>query len=684
MIAGLCDAAAVVDRVFSQHLTFPPHLTVAEWADRNRTLPRKTSSEPGPWRTDRTPYLRQILDDLSEDSGFETVALQFGTQLGKSECGLNWNGYTIDHAPGPMMTIQPTVDLAKRYSRQRVSAMIESTPALRSRIKDSRSRDSGNTVQLKEFSGGIWVLTGANSAAGLASMPARYMHADEIDDYPLDVDGQGDPIQIATARQDTFSRRKNLFTSSPKRPKGFSAIESLRLAGTDFRYQVPCPDCGRYQELVWADEPGDPGLKFRDNDPETATYVCAGCGVEIAEHHKGRMLAAGIWVPMNPGRLVRSYLLSSLYSPLGWCSWKKIVKEHLGAIQRRDQGDIGPYKAWVNTRLAKTYAETGARISEDWLRKRVGSLAAGTVAEGCYVLTAGVDVQDNRLEVGVWGWGPGDEGCVVGHFVIWGDPARTQRLPDGQPTVWERLDDLLRTRFEHALDKSASLPVEAVGVDTGGHCTHAVYNYCRARSAMVVSDAGRTWVRRTYAIKGEDRKPGTPIKGKASNQDVNWEGQIVKAGVKLWKVGTNSAKDWLHAHLRMEVPGAGFIHIPTGLPDEWFGQMTAEQRMMVRTSAGHRMVWVCENGKRNEALDCAVYALFSAHALDLNRYTSASWDRLRDRIVPKQVSLFEAPARAVAPEAPAEGAVASPERRRSADQRPARPGWLKPRGQKWL
>jgi phage terminase large subunit GpA-like protein len=640
------DAWRLVDQLFAEHLSLPALLTVDEWADQHRILPRETSAEPGPWRTDRTPYMRQILRDLSDQSDAAEVVLMFGTQLSKSESGNNWLGYIIDHVPGSMMLIQPTVDLAKRYSKQRIAPMIRACPVLAGKVRESRSRDSGNTTLLKEFPGGLVVLTGANSAAGLASMPCRYIHADEVDDYPLDVDGQGEPLQIATARQDTFSRRKLLITSSPKRPKGLSLIESRFDAGTRCRYQVPCPHCGHFQALVWAGKEDGPGLRYRDSDPATAAYVCAGCGAEIAEHHKGAMLAGGVWVAESPQAAVRSYHLSSLYSPLGWLSWRRIVEESIAAEASKARGDSQPWKTWVNTRLAQTYREEGARLDEHRLRERAGARRLRVVPSQCLVLTAGVDTQDNRLEVVVWAWGPGDECAVVDVAQIWGDPSQTERMAGGQPTVWERLDSYFEARYPH--ESGQTLGVEAVAIDTGGHCTHQVYGYCRSRHAVRTRAGGAEWVRRTYAIKGMDR-PGMPVKGKAAPVDVNWRGQVLKGGVKLWLVGVTSAKDWWHAHLKQREVGPGYVHLAADLPDEWYQQMTSEQRVQARTARGYRYVWVKESGKRNEAWDCAVYALFAAHALDLHRFTDAMWARLRERVAPVQADLLTAPAPVLEP-----------------------------------
>lgn len=657
----------LVAALIRQYLQPRDSLTVDDWADRYRILAGETSAEPGPWRTDRTPYLRQIMQDLSDDSPFEEVVLQFGTQLGKSESGLNWLGYCIDHDPGPMMLILPTVDIAKRFSKQRLAPMIRETPGLRSRIRESRARDSGNTTLVKEFPGGLLVVTGANSAAGLASMPSRILYADEVDDYPDDVDGQGEPLGLATARQDTFSRRRRLLSSSPKRPPGFSTIEQRFNAGSRFRYFVPCPHCGAHQVLEWGGETAH-GLKWTGGDPASAHYVCRHCGAVIEEHHKAAMLAGGEWRAEDPDAKVRSYHLSSLYSPLGWLSWSSIVREFLDAKAALEDGQPTKMKTWVNTRLAKTWAEPGARLQRHALIERAGQsrYRQREVPEFACVLTAGVDVQDNRLEASVYAWGPGDEVALVEHAVIHGDPA--------SPELWRRLDAQLATRYRHA--RGGTLGVEAVAIDTGGHFTHTVYGYVRERSpGRRIEADGMIWIQRVFAIKGQDR-PGLPVKGKASAVDVNFRGKVAPRGVQLWAVGTNTAKDWWYARLRSERPGPGFVHVPSDIGEEWAEQMTAESRVQARTARGVRMVWKLPGGKRNEAWDCAVYALFAAHAIGVATWPASVWSRMAERIAPLQASLLDAsPVETEAPEIPASLPTMTPPRPPALEARRSARDW---------
>jgi phage terminase large subunit GpA-like protein len=330
-----------------------PILTVSEWSDENRYLSQKAASEPGRWRTDRTPYLRAIMDALSASSPIQRVVFEKGAQIGATESGLNWIGYVIDQAPGPMLSVAPTVDMAKRYSKQRVAPMIEESPALRDSVADSRSRDSGNTVLAKEFAGGVLVMTGANSAVGLRSMPARYVFLDEVDGYPGDVDGEGDPVALAEARTRTFQRRKIYMVSTPT-IAGRSRIDREFSKSDQRRFFVPCPHCDHYQTLQFKQ------LKWPKLEPARATYWCEDCAAEIGEEHKTEMLRRGEWraTAEGDGRTV-GFHLSSMYSPVGWMSWVEIAQRWEAA-----QGDPELLKEFINTGLVEVIKGVGNPIKE--------------------------------------------------------------------------------------------------------------------------------------------------------------------------------------------------------------------------------------------------------------------------------------------------------------------------------
>jgi phage terminase large subunit GpA-like protein len=541
------------------------------------------------------------MDCLSSSSTVQRVVMMFAAQTGKTEAGSNWLGYVIDHAPGPMLCVQPTVEMAKRLSKQRLESMITDTPCLAAKIAPARARDSGNTMFSKEFSGGIMLLTGANSATGLRSAPCRYLFADEVDAFPSDVDGEGDPVALAERRTTTFARRKILLTSTPT-VKDFSRIEAEYLRSDQRRFYVPCPSCGGMQWLQW------PRLKWDAKRPADVRYQCEHCSERFEENHKPAMLAAGEWRATAPsdGRTA-GFQLSGLYSPLGWCSWEQLVDDFL-----RAKSDAPALKAFVNTRLAETWEEDyAAAVSADGLMTKRLAYESGTCPDGVVLLTCGVDVQDNRLAVSVWGWGEGETGWLIWHQELMGDPTQTE--------VWAQLDQVLVT--EWATTGGKALKVSQVAVDSGGHCTHEVYRYVRDRVRQNV-----------VAIKGSSRR-NSPAVGKGTKVDVSYQGRVLKRGVTLYQLGTDTIKTTLFGRLRHnETGGVGTLHFGMAADEDYFKQLTSE-RQALRYHRGFPIrEWVKKAGDRNEALDCVVYA-YAAMLLFSRRMNRATmWQQLAEQL----------------------------------------------------
>ena len=604
--AAEVDAAS--EQPIAEGFAPPPDLTVSQWADAYRMLSSKGAAEPGPYRSERTPYLREPMDLLSERSGVEQVVLMFGAQVGKSESGNNWLGYIIDVCPGPVMAVQPTTETAKRYSRQRITPMIEETPRLRARVKENRSRDDANTTLAKDFPAGTLVIAGANSAAGLRSMPVRFLFLDEIDAYPLDVDGEGDPVSLAERRTATFARRKILKTSTPT-VKGFSRIEQAYEAGDRCRYHVPCPSCGVHQPLRWGN------LKWSRDDvgapiPGSVRYACEACGVLIGEHEKPYMLAHGRWVGDRERGQVASFHLSALYSPLGWYGWETAVAEFYEANEAAKAGDVSRLKVWTNTVLAESWEDAGDRVSEHELAKRAEDLPRRVVPSWALALTAGCDVQADRVEIYVWAWGRGERSCIIEREIVYGSPS--------DDNTWQRVDEFLGATFQHA--SGAALKIDAAAIDSGGHHTQEVYNFCRARAH-----------RRVIAVKGQSQA-GKAVIGKPSDIDVNYRGIKLRRGVKLWPVGSDTAKAVIYGRLRLTEPGAGYVHLGRWMSAEVFEQLTAERLVTKYHKGRPRLEWMKPAGRRNEALDCAVYALAAAHYLGMPRWREPDWQKLEARI----------------------------------------------------
>ncbi|MBW7950796.1 MAG: phage terminase large subunit family protein [Pseudorhodoplanes sp.] len=604
-------AAQIYEQAFDQGLRPDPRLTVAEWADRHRRLSARASSEPGPWRTSRTPYIKEIMNCLSASSPVERVVVMKGAQLGISECGNNWIGYVIHHAPGPMLAVLPTVEMAKRNSRQRIEPLIEESPILRERVKPARSRDSGNTVLAKDFRGGVLVMTGANSGVGLRSMPVRYLLLDEVDGYPGDVDGEGDPVALAEARTRTFARRKIFIVSTPT-IAGLSRIEREYTASDQRRYFVPCPYCGetqwlKFDRLIWP-----------KGKPEEVAYSCEACERAIVEHHKTRMLAEGEWRATADGTTA-GFHLSSLYSPLGWRSWREIA-----AAWEAAQGSDAALKSFKNTELGETWIETGE--APDWQRlyERRETWQIGTVPAGGLFLTAGADVQKDRIEIDVWAWGRGLESWLIEHIVIDGGPERAE--------AWAKLSALLSGAWPHA--HGARLGLAKLGIDTGYEAP-AVYAWARS--------TGFAQVAPFKGVDGFNR--AAPIIG-PTYVDATEGGRKVRRGARLWTVAVATFKSETYRFLRLSAPTddeiaaglkftAGYVHLPRGTDAEWVKQLVAEQLVTVRTKRGFtRLEWQ-KLRERNEALDCRVYARAAAWIVGADRWTEAKWCDLEEQVRPR-------------------------------------------------
>lgn len=572
-------------------------LSISEWADKNRYLDQRSSAEPGRWRTERTPYLREILDCLSNESPIREVVFQKGAQVGATEGGLNLVGYTIDHAPAPILFVQPTVEMAKRASKQRIAPMIEACPGLREKVKDPRARDSGNTMMQKDFPGGSLIVTGANSAVGLRSAPCKIQFLDEVDGYPGDVDGEGDPVSLAKARGRTFSRRKTFMASTPT-VEATSKIARAYEGSDQRRFFVPCPDCGELQTLEFD------RLVYDEKAPRNAKIACAHCGVLIDEKHKTKMLKAGKWIAKFPdeGRPA-GFHLSSLYSPAGWYSWTEIAKDWEEAKK-----DPAKLRGFVNTVMGETWKETGDAPDHARLFERRESYKIGTVPSGAIFLTAAVDVQKDRLECEVVGWGRDRESWSIDYRVFLGDTT--------QSDVWENIDKMLEEDFPRA--GGGHVRLMGLGVDTG-YNTQSVYLWCRKHARN----------KRVFPLKG--RSSLSTIVGRPQYVDITRSGRTIKRGLQLWTVGTDVTKTELYNFLRLDAPKdgeavEGFCHFPE-YDEEFFKMLTAEEMVVKKRKGYDRVEWQ-KIRERNESLDIRVYNRAVTSILGMDRWDERRWRKV--------------------------------------------------------
>ena len=549
----------------------PPKLNVADWADAQRRLDSQSSSEPGRWYTSRAEYQRGIMNACS-DPTIKEVVVMAGAQLGKTEALLNIIGYHIDNDPSPILVLQPTLEMAQAFSKDRIAAgLLRSTPCLQDKVKDPRARDSGNTTLHKVFPGGAITIVGANSPAGLASRPIRIVLCDEVDRHPTSAGSEGDPIQLARKRSATFWNRKVIMVSTPTN-KNSSRIEEAFEASDKRFFNVPCKHCHEPQVLKWAN------VRWDDKNPDSAHYVCEHCAVMWTESDRIWAIRNGEWVVTQPESSVAGFAINGMYSP--WTSLSDAVREFLSVKKNPEQ-----LRVFTNTYLGETWEDEGETVDDYELSERREQMP--NVPDDVILMTAGVDVQDNRLEVSIIGWGRDDETYVIAHETLYGDPST--------PQLWTNLDSVLNTQFE--TESGRQIAIRASCVDSGGHFTNSVYAYCKKNAP-----------RRIFAIKGVGGE-GKPISGRPSKNNI---GKCL-----LFPVGVDTAKDLLFARMRIKEAGPGYMHFADALNDEYFRQLTAE-KIVTRFHRGFKKRVFEKIRPRNEALDCMVYALAAYGILGVN------------------------------------------------------------------
>lgn len=560
-------------RDIAKVLAPPPKLSISEWADEYRRLSSEASAEPGRWKTSRAPYQKEIMDSIN-DTTIETVVVMSSAQVGKSEMLLNIIGYYIDYDPAPILMLQPTLEMAEAFSKDRIAPMIRDTTVLTGKVGDAKSRNSGNTLLHKTFPGGHVTLAGANSPASLASRPIRILLADEVDRYPASAGAEGDPVKLASKRTTTFWNKKKVYVSTPTE-KGVSRIEKEYESSTKEEWCLPCPICGKYQPLTWGQ------IKFED-----VTMECRFCKDRFSEFEwkAGR----GKWIAYNKdtdGRK-RGFHLNALASP--WERWEVIISEFLEA--KRNGKDT--LKVWVNTFLGETWEEDDdSEDDEESLIARRERYEC-EIPDKVLVLTAGVDVQDDRLEVEVVGWGLGKESWGIGYKIFYGDPA--------QDVVWNQLDEHLNKTFYYK--NGQGLVISCVCIDSGGHYTTEVYKYCKPREH-----------RRIFAVKGVGGY-GKPFIGKASRNN--------RERVALFPLGVDTGKENIISRIKIKFEGPGYYHFPIdeekGYNEDFFKGLTSEKRVTKYIKGVPKFEWKVKSGVRNEPLDLRNYATAAFEILNPN------------------------------------------------------------------
>jgi phage terminase large subunit GpA-like protein len=556
-----------------QALKPPPELTLSQWADTYRVLSAESSAEPGKWRTDKAPYQREIMDAIG-DPHIRRVVIMCAAQLGKTELLLNILAYFMAYSPSPILVMQPTLDMGQTFSKDRLAPMLRDTPALQGLV-DVKSRYSGNTILKKNFPGGHVTIVGANSATGLASRPIKVLLADEVDRYPGSAGTEGDPLSLAQKRQTTFWDKKTIMVSTPV-IKGQSRIETEFNQSTKEEWNVPCPECWHYQPLVWANLIFD-----KDDLTKDPVYKCERCGCEAGEYVWKKQEIYGKYIAENPDAETRGFHLNTLSST--FCGWKEIVQKFLVAKEQLEQGNPEGMKVWVNTELGETWEERGETVEDEELFNR-REIYDAEVPENVIVLTAGVDVQDDRFEVEVVGWGVGKESWGIRYQKIYGDMLKDQ--------IWEDLDLFLMSGFQKK--DGTTLHILSTCIDSGGHHTDQVYRFAKER-----------YERRVWAIKGKGGAEVPYIRNPTRNNRVK---------TPLFIIGVDAGKSLLYQRLKHETKGPNYCHFPmneeAGYDAVYFKGLTSE-KMVVRFRKGRSITaWELKDSshKRNEPLDLRNYA----------------------------------------------------------------------------
>lgn len=593
-----------------------PRITVSEWANNFRVLDSASSAEPGRYRYERTPYLRKVMDYLSKTSDVEEVSVMKGVQLGFTDAGNNWIGYTIDIDPGPMLLVMPTESLLKKNSRTRLEPMIENTPQLREKTGRKGRKDSVNTVLEKEFPGGFLMMVAAQSPSGLSSTPVGKIFMDEVDRYPASAGKEGSPVDLARARASTFSNRKIYLVSTPT-VAGESLIEKEYESGNCEQYHVPCLHCDELFVITWD------CMTWEEGKPETTRCACPNCGGLHEERHKSKMFAEKGFSPDGRAEWIATRIsddpkkvsmhIPAFCSPAGFLSWESIVRKYIKA-----QGDENAMISWTNLYPGETYKISGDVPDDENLYNKRESYQIGTVPDPVHFVTMGVDIQKDRIELEAVGWCPGRESFSIEYVVHQGDTTSIEN------PVWQKLRDSINTHYPTG--DGFIMPVTMACIDSGdGSSTKVVYDFC--------SSMGNEKVK---PIKGMPDSFGMMV-GNPKILNTTKSGKKIGSS-KVWGVGVSLIKTELYGFLKLKskkdeegnetFPG-GYCHFPM-YNQEFFQMLTAETHRLVKNKkTGYSKYEWIKTRPRNEALDCRVYARAAAYIAGIDRFNEVSWERIR-------------------------------------------------------
>jgi phage terminase large subunit GpA-like protein len=575
-------ATACALRAKFDGLRTPPRLSLAEWADRYAYIPVEGNASPG--KFEAYGYQNGLMDAVT-DPAVKIISVMKSARIGYTRCLDNIIAYFLHHDPAPILVVQPREGDADDYSRTEILPMVKDTPVLRELVDGFRGKDPDQRLSKRVFKNGASItFIGANSAEGFRRITVRIVAFDEIDSYPIEgVGKEGDQIALGIKRTETYWNRKIIQGSTPK-IHGASRIEKAWLESDQRRYHVPCPHCGEKQVLKWhnlrwdkAEKPDPSRPKWiGDHRPETAHFVCEASGCIIEEHHKQWMIDNGEWIAARPFAGHAGFHIWSGYSLHPNACWTELANEWL--LKRENPRDL---QTFVNTTLGEPWEDRGEKVEGSALLARAENYGSENIPDAIKSLTGGIDVQGNRLEVQIIGWGDRDESWVIDYQIFYGDPS--------QQSVWVELDNYLLTRYH--TDGGREVRLRAACVDIGGHFANAAIQFCRARRG-----------RNIYPIKGVGGP--RPVWPKRAS--------VTKLRETIFALGVDTAKDAIYGRLRIQKPGVGYVHFPVGgiFDENYFAQLTSEYVKTMHDREGRPFRrWFLPEGKRNEALDTMVYAL---------------------------------------------------------------------------
>lgn len=568
-----------------------PHIAGSDWANQHRVLSAETATEAGAYDWKRAPYQKEILD-VCCDRTTQKVVLMTAARVGKTTILENVTGYYMALDPAPIMWLLPDLGEAEKFSTTNIDPMIRDTKVLRELVKDKRVRDSGNLKLTKRYRGGHISFVGAQSANALHGKTIRVLIADEVDRFPFSAGKDGDPLQLAMVRTTTFQNRRKIILSSTPVYKDLSHIEAEFLK-SDQRYMyLPCPHCNHHQHLKWAN------LNYAD-DPENPTYVCENCSAAIEEKYKFSMMLKGHWVPHNPSSTTAGFHLNTLYSV--HMSWKELAQEWQEA-----KGNRFKLQVFINSRLGETWDESGDRVTHHQLANRLEVYNAEVPTKddhcnGVGILSAGVDIQKNRIEVGIWGYGANDETWLIDTVIFEGDT--------GTNEVWDACGKFLLTKT-YKNKYNHPIGIRVIVVDSG-YNTERAYRFVES---LRKADSAR---RHIIATKGNDSFPR--IISDRPNQSKQY-------GSSFYTIGTNLTKDHVSNMLNNSPDSQSYVHLPLSLPHDGVGerfldkeilqQLTAEKVILTYKAGKPRREWR-KIRDRNEQWD--MFIMSYAGLLSLGR-----------------------------------------------------------------